>query len=32
VLTQTTAMRDQFVRVADEHEYRIRDLEARLPR
>ena len=32
VLTQTTAMRDQFVRVADEHEFRIRDLEARLPR
>jgi hypothetical protein len=32
VLTQTTAMRDQFVRVADEHEYRIRDLEVRLPR
>jgi hypothetical protein len=32
VLTKTTAMRDQFVRVADEHEYRIRDLEMRLPR
>ena len=32
VLTQTTVMRDQFVRVADEHEYRIRDLELRLPR
>ena len=32
VLTQTSAMRDQFVRVADEHEYRIRDLEMRLPR
>ena len=32
VLTQTAAMRDQFVRVADEHEYRIRDLETRLPR
>ena len=32
VLTQTTAMRDQFVRAADEHEYRIRDLETRLPR
>jgi hypothetical protein len=32
VLTTTTAMRDQFVRVADEHEYRIRDLEMRLPR
>lgn len=32
VLTQTTVMRDQFVRVADEHEYRIRDPEVRLPR
>jgi len=32
VLTQTTAMRDRFVRVADEHEYGVRDLEARLPR
>ena len=32
VLTQTSAMRDQFVRVADEHEYRIRDLEMRRPR
>ena len=32
VLAQTTAMRDQFVRVANEHEYRIRDLETRLPR
>jgi len=32
LLTQTTAMRDQFVCVADEHEHRIRDLETRLPR
>ena len=32
VLTQTTVMRDQFVGVAVEHEYRIRDLEVRLPR
>jgi len=32
VLTQTTTMRDQFVRVADDHEYRTRNLEMRLPR
>jgi len=31
VLTQTRAMRDQFERVADEHEHRLRDLEQRLP-
>jgi hypothetical protein len=32
VLTNTIAIRDQFIRVADEHEYRIRDIEIRLPR
>jgi predicted nucleic acid-binding Zn-ribbon protein len=31
VLTHTKVMRDQFERVADEHEHRLRDLEKRLP-